>query len=526
MHNTNNNSSVQRRLKVLVVNVFFDDWRSNTRSPLKIPQALAPFHLAGVLCRQHCEVRVYNEHHSGPLTTRDLLEWPDVLVLTGLNVAFDRMLHLTAYARTYNSSLVVVAGGHAVRALPIRAAQYFDYICKGDVEELGEVIAAAFGQKHVAEQISPRYDLMNSNSWLGYLESSRNCNFNCSFCTMTGEANSFYKYALEDLERHIREIGRKRHLLFLDNNFFGGGPHFFKARMELLRTLYRAGQFGGWSAMVTADFFIDENNLTLAREAGCQALFSGIESFDDSILQQVNKKQNLVLPQFEIVNRCLDAGIMFHYGMIFDIANRSVSDFRAELELLFENPQVPLPSFLSLTIPLLGTPYFQECVEAGVILPRTRLRDMDGFTLTMQPKDSLPEAVEFVKALPTLRGYRRKVFSKTLNVLRKNFRNMNRFQLLLTASNGFLLCAPNVVNAPFRSQQNAVERTWISSTEHLDPLYEPQFPVAEQYRSHFTPTLVTDDDGSLSKDMLLDYNVNGSRVTSVTAKISKKPAIA
>ena len=31
-----------------------------------------------------------------------LLSWPDMLVLTGLTNGFDRMLHLTAYARSKN----------------------------------------------------------------------------------------------------------------------------------------------------------------------------------------------------------------------------------------------------------------------------------------------------------------------------------------------------------------------------------------------------------------------------------------
>jgi hypothetical protein len=55
--------------------------------------------------------------YSGPLEDPGLLGWPDMLVLTGLTTAFDRMLHLTAYARTLNEKVIVVAGGPSIRAL-------------------------------------------------------------------------------------------------------------------------------------------------------------------------------------------------------------------------------------------------------------------------------------------------------------------------------------------------------------------------------------------------------------------------
>ena len=70
--------------RVLIVNAFFDDRRLYMPYPRKVPQAMAPFYLAGAFSRKQCEVRVFNEHHSGPLQDAALLGWPDMLVLTGL----------------------------------------------------------------------------------------------------------------------------------------------------------------------------------------------------------------------------------------------------------------------------------------------------------------------------------------------------------------------------------------------------------------------------------------------------------
>ena len=111
-------SSLPRK-RVLVVNCYLDYSREPIRRPNKFPQAVGPVYLAGAFARGLCEVRCYDEVSSGPLTDASLLGWPDMLVLTGLTHCFDRMLHLTAYARTRNPKVIVVAGGPPVRALPL-----------------------------------------------------------------------------------------------------------------------------------------------------------------------------------------------------------------------------------------------------------------------------------------------------------------------------------------------------------------------------------------------------------------------
>src|SRR5262249_60515349 len=150
-----------------------------------------------------------------------LLGWPDMLVLTGLTNAFDRMLHLTAYARSRNPGVVVVAGGPAVRALPELSRRVFDYAALGDVEELAEIAADAFGRAFVAEEMIPRYDLAYWIGRIGYVETSRYCNFRCAFCALTGEGRRYASYPLDAIRRQVVAMGRRPHVLFIDNNFYG-----------------------------------------------------------------------------------------------------------------------------------------------------------------------------------------------------------------------------------------------------------------------------------------------------------------
>ncbi len=112
--------SVPRRKKVLIVNCFFPDERLPIKRSNQVPNAVAPVLLAGYFNEELCEVKLYNEVSSGfiEIFAPELLAWPDMLVLSSLTAAFDRLLHVTAYAKTANPKVIVAAGGHGVRALP------------------------------------------------------------------------------------------------------------------------------------------------------------------------------------------------------------------------------------------------------------------------------------------------------------------------------------------------------------------------------------------------------------------------
>ena len=207
--------SLLSRKRVLVVNCYFDYSREPIRRPTKFPQAVGPIFLAGAFARERCDVRCYDELSSGPLADEARLAWPDMLVLTGLTHCFDRMLHLTAYARTGNPKVIVVAGGPAVRALPLLSEKVFDYSCLGDIEELREVITDAWGEAYAAARVLPRFDLGYWIKFVTHVESTRYCNFHCSFCSLTGEGRAYQTYDLEHIRQQILAAGKRRKLLFV-----------------------------------------------------------------------------------------------------------------------------------------------------------------------------------------------------------------------------------------------------------------------------------------------------------------------
>src|ERR1700716_2799525 len=124
--------AANERKRVLIVNCFLDETRRLKGRPNFVPQAVGPAYLAGAFNAELCDIRLYNELSAGPLLDEELFAWPEMLVLTGMNSAYARMRHISAYARAKSPGCVVVAGGPGVRALPKLSRQFFDYCCAGD----------------------------------------------------------------------------------------------------------------------------------------------------------------------------------------------------------------------------------------------------------------------------------------------------------------------------------------------------------------------------------------------------------
>lgn len=508
------------RKRVLIVNCFFDDSRLPARRTTKFPQAMGPVFLAGAFDTELCDVRLYNEVDSGPLIDEATLGWPDMLVLTGLTNTFDRMLHLTAHARTKNAKLIVVAGGPPIRALPLLAQRFFDYCCLGDIEELRDVVVDAWGKKFVAEEMLPRYDLAYWMRRMGYAETTRYCNFRCSFCSLTAEGRSYQTYPLEYMRRQILALGKRKHVLFIDNNFYGSDRGHFLARMNLIAEMRAAGYLKNWGALVASDFFHKDENLKLARRAGCELLFCGVESFDMDWLLSAHKTQNTNVPQVKLIRKSLEAGIVLVYGLMLDLTHRSIADLRCEIDFITGTPEITLPSFVTLPVPLLGTPLFSELAAKRAFLPRTKLRDMDGSTLVLTTVDPIPEAVAFLREMLSLQGYRRRVLEHSWHFLKKYHSRLTKVQLLFCLANAALLCAYSLATSPTQLAAPSAKgrrRTHVSTTEILDDVYTPAFRVDSRYEHYFKPTMVTDGAGNLSKEMIDSGLVNRLQPQAVLA---------
>ena len=520
MNNDRRKKAIQTTKRILIVNCYMDDLRVPIRRKTKIPQSMTVAFLAGLFSSRLCDIALYSELYSGPLEDERLLSAVDMLVLTGVNTSFDRMLHLTAYVKSKNGKAVVVAGGPAIRALPEYARNFFDYCCLGDVEQLADVVRDAFGQAFVSESfietgwVIPRYDLVPWMTIMSYIESSRNCYFRCSYCSLTAENCKYHPYEIAYLRQQFMTLGKRRMVHFLDNNFASPDRQFILDRFELLQDLHDAGYFHRWGAEVTSDFFLNSENLKLSYKCGCLALFCGVESFDRDSLLHFRKYQNTTLPQVEMIRKCLEAGITFLYGIVLDTTTRRISDLKKELDYIVGNADITLPAFVTLAIPLIKTPYFYDCLEQKRFLPNVKLRDLDGTTITVKPLDSIAETVQFVQDFQTLRGYKFKIMQHMKNFYKK-YRGVLSWERMAFAQYCALhLCTPKLATLGtdlgriFGNGYGRHKRTYIGTTEAPDAVYQPAFRLGSKYEAYFKPTMLTNRHGRLSEALQPDLLMN------------------
>ena len=443
------------------------------------------------------------------------MAWPDVLVLTGLITSLDRMRQLTAYVRTRNPAVVVVGGGHVGRAFPKFCRTFMDYACLGDVEEIQTVIGEAFGPSYAADELFPRFDLDDWIGTVGYVESTRYCNFKCSFCTLTAEGRPYTTVGRDHLRRQFQALGKKRIVTFVDNNFYGSDRQSFHERVDCAGEMRDAGLIGGWGALVTNDFFFKKDNVERAVRAGCKTLFTGVESFDTAWTAKHNKRQNSVGSQVEIIRDTLEAGIAFIYGLMLDLSTRSIQDIRSELDFVVAQPDITLPCYLSMPIPIPKTPFFYDCLDDGLILPSTKIRDLESTTVCLRTLDPQPEAAAFMADLQTLRGYRSRVARHSLGFARRYRRKLTGDGLIIALASAALIVAPVLATVPRKRGRRSAPRTFVSTTEPLDRFYVPTFRLDRRYESYFEPTMLTDANGRIGEDLAEDISEGRPRLAAI-----------
>lgn len=491
----------RRKHRVLVINAYFDPWRMATPTRLFVPRAMAPYFLAGHFDSRTCEVKVWDEAFHGALLDTKLFSWPDMVVLTGLTAFFDRARQLAAYFRCCNPAVVTVIGGPIPRALPGLCDAVFDHVCMGDVNEITEVAEELLGKDAVAPAGAPRFDLTAPKLGLGFVETTKNCNFACSFCSLTGEKRPYVAHSDDAVSAQLDAMGRVKGVMVLDNNFFGNNRKSFEHRVGLLGERWRAGQFRGWAALVTGDFFKRPERLKFVAENGCLGLFSGVESLDPEVLRSFNKRQSLASDPLSLAQACAAQGIQFDYGLIVDFAQQTMAEVDAQIESLIRDHRMPLPGLLSVTIPIVGTPYFETAAAEGRIMPGVLLSDMDGQKLVEWPQEPVEEVKAFLGALLRMRGRKLRL---TRHVVRHAWHWRKSLPAELTALS--LLrplhrFGPRIGLGSFAQMRQSWREpalTYAATTDARRLAYRPLFRMPEQFAPAFEPLVVTDDGGRLT----------------------------
>ena len=137
------------------------------------------------------------------------------------------------------------------------------------------------------------------------IRSSSGCPFSCAFCSYPATAGGFHigetKFLSKTIQ-HILSTTRINKFIFIDDTLNVPAARF----KEILQTLKLYSI--EWFSFLRVQF-IDDEIAKLMRESGCRAVYIGVETASDIILQNMNKRASIALFQHGI-------SLLKKYGII------------------------------------------------------------------------------------------------------------------------------------------------------------------------------------------------------------------
>jgi radical SAM superfamily enzyme YgiQ (UPF0313 family) len=148
----------------------------------------------------------------------------------------------------------------------------------------------------------------------------RGCPYDCDFCNVTAllghrPRTKSVAQIINEL-RILHESGWRDGVFFVDDNLIGNKRFLKTSLLPALIDWQQSGKRVPFSSQVSLNLADDTELMRLMSEAGFDAVFIGIETSDESTLEQCNKKQNLGRDMVQDVRRIQSAGIEVKAGFI------------------------------------------------------------------------------------------------------------------------------------------------------------------------------------------------------------------
>lgn len=337
----------------------------DTSLKAKMAPSLALLTIRGLVPSCHT-VTIINEN----IESLDYSLTPDLVAIT---VTVDALNRAAEIAKRFRASGVpVVAGGIHITGAPDTAENLFDALLIGRAEAtwppmledlakgtLKRIYRDTYQDRRIA---SPDYRVDNAGKYVytNVISTSRGCPYRCDFC-YNSAANSvpYTNRPIDDVLEDIYAIG-KQHILFIDDNFCGN-PSWTMAFLDRLIPLNIK-----WSAAACVDIVTRPALLDKMKLSGCQSLFIGFESINQSALSTVHKTQNDVSLYEKLVDELHNRGIMVNASLVFGLPGDDVHTFRHTLEWLIHHKVETATAHIMTPYP--GTKLHAQMLADGKII--------------------------------------------------------------------------------------------------------------------------------------------------------------
>jgi radical SAM superfamily enzyme YgiQ (UPF0313 family) len=322
-----------------------------------------------------------------------------IMGITSKTLSIDRAKVMAAQAKARGSTVVV--GGTHVTLAPDEVAQWADVIVVGEAyftwpRIIQDALNDRLQTRYVDEEwaslvgVAPLTDRVirmvdeKRHYWTPYLEITRGCPRNCTFCTAIRVSGKIMR--LRPIDEVIQEIERRdiKRFFLTDDNFglnFRTDPHYMTQLFDALEKT----DLHGWTAQ--AEMMVGEypELLEHARHAHLDKFFIGFESVNPGNVRELGGKSKGNQQKYkEIIKEVHRHGIGVVGLFVFGFDHDSPQVFDETWKFIRES-ELDGVSVTILT-PYPGTPQRDQWVAEDRLIPNTPWSLYDTSHVTYYPK--------------------------------------------------------------------------------------------------------------------------------------------
>jgi radical SAM superfamily enzyme YgiQ (UPF0313 family) len=334
------------------------------------------------------------------------LQWADYVFIGAMTVQRDSAREIISRCRT--AGVKVVAGG-PLFTMEHEQFPEVDHLLLNEAEitlpQFLRDLQAGHPQRiyrtdlyaEIQQTPSPQWDLirLNDNASMS-VQYSRGCPFNCDFCNVTALLG--HRMRVKTGAQMVAELdslyraGWRGGVFFVDDNLIGNKN---VLKFDLLPALvaWRKDKYGfSFNTEVSINLADDPELMEMMVEAGFNKVFIGIETPDESNLQECSKKQNLNRDLISDVKRIQRAGMQVQGGFIVGFDHDSQSTFQSLVDFIQDSGVVT--AMVGILQAPVGTRLYARLEQTGRILKQFSGDNVDGSTniLTKMNLDVLKQS--------------------------------------------------------------------------------------------------------------------------------------
>lgn len=299
---------------------------------------------------------------------------PDLVGISSYTAMIPRAYRLAADFR--GQGVPVVIGGSHASAVPDEVIRYADVAFVGQAEGAWPQLIHDFergrlrqvydgGTPPLDELPMPRRDLYPQRYHVDAVVTSKGCPYRCEFCSVWRMYRKRYHVRPVDQVLDELEQVKAKYIFFVDDNLTVNP----RRTIELCMGMVERGLNKRFTTFASLEVGQDEELLGWLQRAGCFLVFVGIESVDESTLQQMRKASSLKVGVDylrDAIARIRAHGIAVSAGIIFGNDNDTPETFR-ELEAFVAESEIDSPVYNILT-PWPGTDLWDRLEAEGRLL--------------------------------------------------------------------------------------------------------------------------------------------------------------